>query len=290
MNKVLITGSGGFIGKYLYNSLLGSSQVVGVSKSLGGKVDHVLNLADGANLEKILNLEKPNIIVHNAAYSNVEGCEADHKMAELNNITAVNNLVSWAKLNGCKIIFISTDYVYDGVKGHFTEADKEHPLQYYGQTKLEGERLVAALDSFVILRTTVVYGWDMGGKNFFMQMYNAQKNNQVMNVPIDQISNPTSVIDLVNAIKAVILNKTDVNGIFIATGNEFLNRYEFAMKVCEYFGWNKNLVIPRKTAELGQLAKRPLNNSTVNKKFCEVFNFKFMDITENFSQIKKLIN
>jgi dTDP-4-dehydrorhamnose reductase len=289
MNKILITGSGGFIGKNLFISLKGAFNVIGVSKSKGETVDHVLDLSDKQKLAEILNLELPKVIIHNAAYSNVEGCEADKDKANVNNVQAVKNITDWASQNNARVIFISTDYVYDGSKGNFTEADLEHPIQYYGQTKLEGEQLVNKLKNYVILRTTVVYGWDETGKNFFMQMYRSQKNKQTISVPVDQVSNPTSVVDLVAAIKRVVIDFPDISGTYITTGPEAMSRFEFASHICGYFNWDKNLIEQKLTSELGQLAKRPLNNSTVNTKFCEIFNFKFRSLNENLAEMKKFI-
>ena len=108
-----------------------------------------------------------------------------------------------------------------------------------------------------------------------------------MLAPTDQISNPTFVLDLCGLIKKML--NSDVAGKFIATGNEALSRYDFAVKICDYMRWNKNLIIPVETKSLGQIAKRPFNNSTHNKKATESFDFVFSPLKKNLELIKSQI-
>lgn len=286
--KILITGSGGFVGKYLYSILKPKYLVFGVDKKESIFVNKKIDISDENELVAALYYFGPEIIVHLAAFSNVELCETEKELAYTNNVLPTKILVSWAKDNNTRMIFVSSDYVYDGIKGNFTEKDKENPLNYYGKTKLEAEQIFSSLENYIILRPTVIYGWDPDGINFFMQLYRNQMNGKEMRVPTDQISNPTFVLDLCNLIKKII-GTSNFSGKYIATGKESLNRYEFGAKICDYFGWNKELLVPLQTAELRQVAKRPLNNSTISKKVCRDFDFKFNDFNENFSLIKKQI-
>ncbi len=290
VKKILITGSGGFVGKNLYKILKKDNNldVFGIGKTKKDCVDRVVDISDEKTTIEVLDEFRPDQIVHLAALSNVEKCETERGLANRQNILPVKILSEWARKNDKKIIFISTDYVFDGVKGNFDEGDSENPLQYYGQTKLEGEKIVSSLPDYIILRLTVIYGWDPGGMNFFMQLYRNQMAQKEMRAPIDQISNPTFVVDLCNLIKKIIETENK-SGIYIATGSESVNRYEFALKICDFMNWDKNLLIPVKTSELKQIAKRPLNNSTISQKVCETFNFKFNNFIHNFHLIKKMM-
>jgi dTDP-4-dehydrorhamnose reductase len=287
-NKILITGSGGFVGKNLYRILKVDYKVFGLSKSPGDSVDFVVDLSNEQECLEILKKIQPDIIVHCASFTNVDGAESDHEQADRNNITPVEILTQWAGRHNSRFVFISTDYVYDGSKGNFTETDPVNPLQYYGQTKAAGERIVSSLKNFVILRPTIIYGYDKDGKNFFMQILNNFKSGAKMVVPTDQINNPTSATDLCNLIKQVIA-KPEINGIFISTGPEVMSRYEMACKVCDFFNWDKKFIIPKTTEEIGRPAPRPLNNSTISAKVCAAYNFNFRTLQENLKDIKQLI-
>ncbi len=286
--KIFITGSGGFVGKNLYRRLQDNYLLVGVDKIDSDTVDKQLDLSDCSLLVEQLDQFNPDVIVHLAALSNVEKCESDHALADSHNILPVNTMVDWSKKNDKKLIFVSTDYVFDGGKGGFSEKDVENPIQYYGKTKLQGERMVATLNKYVILRPTVIYGWDDNrGMNFFMQLYRKHATGEKMEIPVDQISNPTYVMDLCRLIKK-ILNSNE-NGTFVATGDQAMSRYDFATKICDIMGWDTDFIRPVETKSLGQIAKRPLNDSTCNFLVKEKFDFAFGSIEDNLQEIKQSI-
>lgn len=283
--KIFITGSGGFVGKNLYKILKNDFKIFGVDRVENECVNKVLDISDSEILKKELDSFYPDVIVHLAALSNVEKCETERELSDKQNILPIEILVNWASKNNKKIIFMSSDYVYDGENGNFDETSIENPIQYYGLAKLRGEKMVSTLNDYVILRPTVIYGWDENGMNFLMQMYRNQLDKKEMKVPIDQISNPTYVLDLCRLVK-VILEK-DVKGKFISTGGESYSRYDFALKICKIFGWDSKLLLPVETKFLGQVARRPLNNSVSNRLITNKLNFKFGSLEENLEELKK---
>ncbi len=283
-SKILITGSGGFVGKNLYQTLKQDFEILGIGKCKKECVDKKLDVTDKKLLNEELNKFNPDVIVHLAALSNVEKCEVEKEFANEQNVSSIKNLVNWAQEKNKKVIYVSSDYVFDGIKGDFDENDKEHPIQYYGQTKLAGEKIVSSLKKYLILRPTVIYGWDLGGMNFLMQLYRNQKEGKEMKIPMDQISNPTYVLDLCDLIKKTI--ESDRYGTFISTGDEIFNRFDLALKICECMDWNKDLLIPVETKSLGQVAKRPLNNSTCNTRVKKSFDFEFHGLEENLKALK----
>ncbi|MDD2757956.1 MAG: SDR family oxidoreductase [Patescibacteria group bacterium] len=282
--KILITGSGGFVGKNLYSILKPDFEICGIDIVKNEFVDKVIDVSDRAALKNILDGFQPDVIVHLAALSNVEKCEMEKELADKCNVLPTKILAAWSAHHDKKIIYISSDYVYDGKKGGYDENDAVNPAQYYGETKVEGEKIVSALKNYIIFRPTVIYGWDPDGMNFFMQLYRNMKDGKAMRIMTDQISNPTFVLDLCRLIKKAIAS--DVVGKFVATGNEIFGRYDFAVKICDYFGWDKNLLVPVGTKSLGQIAKRPMNCSTINKLAVEKFDFNFNNLEHNLAIIR----
>ncbi len=287
--KILITGAGGFVGKNLYQYLVEKKyDVLGIGKTAKESVDKVVDISDPVALNEVLETWKPDQIVHLAALSNVEKCEVERGLAYAQNVKPVETLTTWANTYNKRIIFVSTDYVFDGEApaDGFTENDTERPLQYYGETKLQGEHIVSTLQQYVIVRPTVIYGWDRDGMNFFMQLYRNQRDKKTMNIPTDQVNNPTSVVDLCHLLEKII-QRDDVVGTFIATGNETFGRYDFAVQIAEHMGWDTHLLLPVSTQQLGQVAKRPLHNVTSNKKVVQESSFSFASLDQHVTEIRE---
>lgn len=282
MVKILITGSAGFVGKNCFELLKDKYEVCGVSKEESKYSTHRLDLTEKEKLVEVLDKENPDVIIHCAALTNVDYNENNREETHKNNVTATKNLVDWAKLNSKKIVFISSDYVYSGETGNYNEESDVGPLNYYGITKLEGEKLVSELNNYAILRTTVVFGYDVGGMNFLMQLL---RQKEKRNIPIDQINNATDVKVLANYVSGVI--EKDLKGIFVATGPEPMGRYEFTKMICKIFDLNLNLFKGVETSELNSVAKRPLNNSTSSIKIREALNYEVPSLEQSLRLIKE---
>ena len=285
--KILITGSSGFLGKNLYQRLKKKYKVFGVDINESQFSNYLLDLTDKEKTKNLLKTIKPNIIIHTAALPNVDYCEIHQEEAYNINVKGTKNLIDSLKDQKAKFIFISSDYVYDGLRGNFNEESPTNPLNYYGKTKLEAEQIVRRCKNYLILRPTVIFGWDERGKNFFMQLFKNQKDNKIMKVPTDQYSNPTYINLLVEIIYISILK--NLTGTFIATGPETINRYNFALKICNIFNFNKTPIIPVKTEDLNQIASRPLNCGTNSSKIREALKMHFPSLEENLLDLKLFI-
>lgn len=284
--KILITGSSGFVGKDLFEELKTSHEVAGIDRNKSEWADREIDLTNEKAVKTTIEEIKPDIIIHSAALTNVDYCEAHREEAYAINVGSTKHLVDIVRNTRVKFIFISSDYVYEGDKGNFDEKSPTRPINWYGQNKLDAERVIQTLKDYVILRTGVVFGWDTKGKNFFMQLYENQKNKKEMRVPIDQISNPT-YIELLEEIIARSIEKK-LKGLFVSTGPESIGRYDFALKIADTFGFDKSLIIPIKTKELGQVAKRPLNCGTNSKKLQDALGVKFPSLNESLLHLKFL--
>ena len=180
------------------------------------------------------------------------------------NVAGLQNLIH-ASNNYTYFVHISSDYVFDGKSGPYTEEDHTYPINYYGKTKLESENILrGSRRKFLIIRPNVLYSENLFvNANFFSWIYKSLANNKPIFVVNDQISNPTYVTHLVDVIFLCIILNTE--GIYHYGSDDFLSRYEFAIKIAEVFGFDKSLLSPINTKSLlkkvkSYNAQRPLHS------------------------------
>lgn len=228
----------------------------------------------------------PDIIINTAAYTNVDGCETDREASWKVNVDAVKNFIIASRVNSSKIIHISTDYVFDGKSGNYSESSKPNPLSYYGKSKLAGENaLITSGIDFTIIRTMIIYGTGKNLRpNFAVWLINMLSEKNQVRIVDDQFGMPTMVDDLGWAlVKIVDLNRS---GIYHVCGSEYCSRYEFAVKLSGIFGLNENLIMPIKTSDLNQAAARPMNSSFIMLKAETDLGIKPLNVTEGLNLLK----
>lgn len=251
---ILIIGASGFIGNSIYQ-LIKDKNVIGTD--IKPRHDKIIEL-DMTSISD-LNLKfkkfKPETVYLPAFIPGVDHCEINKEVNDIN-FSGIRNVVELCKKYKCKLIFHSSDYVFDGNHGPYLETDSPNPINKYGKTKLLCEKKVQELNNFLIIRTTIVYGYDFNSLNFLMTFTKDLMNGKERRVPFDQISTPTYVEDLSKiSIELVNNHKT---GIYNIVGPDLCSRYVFALKIARTFGLNENLVIPVSTSEFKAPAKRPL--------------------------------
>ncbi|MFH1133768.1 MAG: SDR family oxidoreductase [Nanoarchaeota archaeon] len=259
MARFLVTGASGFIGKRFLERLrhdFGDSAVIGTSFSHSKPGLESLDMADRDATHAFFQKVKPKVVIHCAAMPGVNQCEIEKEKARLLNLTGTQNIVDACKAVGAMIVFLSTNYVFDGKKGDYTEEDPTHPLNQYGRLKLEAERYIQKqLSKYIILRTTNVFGYDPDSKNFVMTTIATLKGGKTLTVAVDQDGNPTHVDDLVAmGLRLIQLGKS---GVYNAAGPDNDNRLEFSRKIASAFGLDPGLIVGKKTEELKELALRP---------------------------------
>ena len=164
---------------------------------------------------------------------------------------------------GAGFVYFSSEYVFDGDAGPYDEQAAPYPLSAYGRSKLAAEHeLVSVNPAVTIVRTTVVYGPEFQQKNFIYQLIAKTSRGETLPVPTDQISTPTYNLDL--AVASVECAERRATGVINLVGPDRLDRYAFALAACRTFGLDERLVVPRSTADLKQLAPRPLNAGLIN--------------------------
>ena len=274
MKRILVTGSNGLLGQKLaelfsrsanYNLLLTSKQEHSVFDEELIRYRQ-LDTTHKREVQSIIEEFEPEVIVNAAAVTNVDLCETERELAWKANVASVENLVYAAKLTGSKIIQVSTDYVFDGKNGPYSELDRPNPLSYYGRTKLASENVIHAGGiPATIVRTMVLYGAGLNVKaNFALWLVQNLGEGKPVRVVDDQIGNPTLADDLAYAILKIV--EMDRSGLYHVSGPDLISRYDVAIKLAEIFSFNKKLITPVKTEEFKQPAPRPLNSGFITLK------------------------
>ncbi len=293
MVNIIITGVNGLLGQKLLEQAASHYSILGIdiheepfNKKLNFQYEQ-LDITDRRLLtESILNFY-PHYLINTAAMTDVDDCEENKEQCWKINVQAVNNLVYAARKIGTKIIHLSTDYIFDGNHGPYSENDVSSPLGYYGKSKLASENVLHASDlDYAIVRTMVLYGAGINVRpNFVTWLISALKNKQQLTIVTDQIGSPTLADDLAAAILKIIeLNKWDT---FHVSGSEIIDRYRFALKIAEIFGLDESLVSPITTAELKQKAPRPLNSGLIVDKATSELGINLSNIEDGLKIFKK---
>jgi dTDP-4-dehydrorhamnose reductase len=281
--KVLVTGVAGQLGHDVMNELdkrgyegIGSD----IAESYSGVQDKTavvnmpyvqMDITDSAAVDKVIGECAPDVVIHCAAWTAVDAAEDEDKQAKVKavNVDGTRNIAAVCKKLDCKMVYISTDYVFNGQGEEPWKPDcKDYaPLNVYGETKLEGELAVSGLlDKFFIVRIAWVFG--VNGGNFIKTMLRLSETHDTLKVVSDQIGTPTYTYDLARLLVDMI--ETEKYGYYHATNEGgFISWYEFACEIFKQAGKNVN-VIPVTTAEYGvSKAARPFNSRLDKSKLIE---------------------
>ena len=265
--RILITGSNGLLGQKLVNALRDDAEVELIATSRGddrtpaplGTRYHALDITSKADVDRVFDETRPDAVIHGAAMTNVDACETDPEACRLQNITATHHLVDAAKRHISHFIFLSTDFIFDGLNGPYREDDAPAPLSIYGHSKLEGERIVmrAGLDKWAIARTIIVYGVAPGlsRSNVVLWAKSALEKGQPIKVVDDQWRMPTLAEDLADG--CIRIAKRKATGIFNLSGPDGMSILELVRRVGAFFHLNSSVVTAVRSDTLGQPAKRP---------------------------------
>ena len=281
--RVFVTGVGGQLGHDVVNELdrraheaIGSDiQAVYSGVNDGSAVTTApyvqMDITDEAAVRQKIEELKPDVIIHCAAWTNVDGAEAQENREKVHQINAVGteNIAKAAKSVDAKMVYISTDYVFDGQGTRPWEPDDKcyAPLNVYGRSKLDGELAVSRiLEKYFIVRIAWVFG--LNGKNFIKTMINVGKTHDTVRVVNDQIGTPTYTLDLARLLVDMV--ETEKYGYYHATNEGgYISWYDFCCEFYKQYGL-KTTVIPVTTAEYGlSVAARPFNSRLEKKKLAE---------------------
>ncbi len=262
IGKVLVIGKG-FFGEKLFR-LLQSRGIECEATTQPLEQGFIpLDITDKASVEAVTSNSRAETVVLTAAVSSVDYCE-QHKEETFNvNVQGTKNVVAACKKNLSKLVFLSTDYVFDGKKGNYSENDKPNPLQYYGATKLLGEQDVLELDGALVLRVSSLYGYNTAKDRpcFPIFVINQLMQGKEVNAS-SQITCPTLIDDAASALLQLV--QKNEKGIFHVVSADALSRIAVAKAVAKEFGLDSKLI--KKTGDLHFVAKRPEDSSLSTKK------------------------
>ncbi|MES2794999.1 MAG: NAD(P)-dependent oxidoreductase [Bacteroidota bacterium] len=266
MKKILLTGSNGLLGQKLVGLLHKRPDIELFATAKGQNRLHYndgytflsMDIIDENRVREVIGEVKPDVIIHTAAMTNVDQCESERELCWEMNVNALKYLVKACESNGCFLVHLSTDFIFDGEAGPYHENDQPNPISYYGESKLAAEEIILASSiKWSIARTVLVYGIveDMSRTNIILWVKKSLEDGKKINVVTDQFRTPTLAEDL--AMGCWLIAEKEATGIFNISGKDFLTPYEMAIKTADYFGLDKSLINPADSSTFSQPAKRP---------------------------------
>jgi len=288
LKKILITGASGQLGKTLKTLFSSKYDIIPTSKNhYTYQKNYFLDITNPILIRDIVSATSPDIIINLAALTNVDLCEKKPDLAFSVNFTGLQNIV---KIFNGPIIQLSTDYVFDGKTGQYSENSSVNPINVYGRTKLEAENFLKenSKDSLII-RTNVLYDYmSESPASFLNWVVKSLQDDKKINVVDDQWNNPTWTHSIAVAIDKAI--EFELNGLIHWGDNDYISRFDFAIKIAETFQLKKNLINPIKTAELNQIAARPLKGGLNVDRAKSILNLEPSNISDCLKYIWENIN
>lgn len=281
--KILVTGSNGLLGQKLVKLLLEQGQEVVATSRGSNRIDYLdapleyceMDITDEAEVSAVMAKYSPDVVIHTAAMTNVDQCEAEQPECRLLNVTAVKFLIQACEEQQSFLIHLSTDFIFDGEDGPYREEDQANPISFYGQSKLDAEEFVkTAKCDWAILRTVLVYGVTpgMSRSNIILWVKENLENGKPLNIVDDQWRTPTLAEDL--AMGCYLAAKNRATGIFNISGEEMLTPYDMAMKTAAYFDLDASLITKVDASTFSQPAKRPAKTGFILDKAKKVLNYQ----------------
>ena len=269
--RVLVTGATGRIGKSLLLQRSPDAEIEILLDPLDQSVPEFpwyrADISDRERGVMAVTCFNPDVVIHLAATTDVDECENDPDMAFRINRDGTRNIAEACVRCSAKMVYLSTDYVFDGFLGPYSEEDSLNPMSVYGRSKLGGEHAVySVVDNYLIVRISVPFGIKREGvnHNFVSWLFDELAAGNTLEIADDQFTTPAYMEELAEVLWTFVRN--DVSGIVHYGTSDRLSRYDMAIDVCRAMGYSEELVRAVKTEELGFMAKRPLESGFVTDK------------------------
>ena len=264
--KILITGANGLLGQKLVTNLLQKPHIDFLATSLHSckiKTERdfkfeTMDIRNPERIEEIFASYHPTVVIHTAAMTDVGSCETEPEKCWAINVDATQNIIDATNRHQAKLIYISTDFVFDGENGPYTEQDIPNPVSHYGKSKLEAERLVQEqCGGWAIVRTILVYGIlpEMARSNIILWVKRNLEARKAIRVVNDQFRMPTLAEDLAEGTVQIAIR--NANGIYHLSGKDYLSIFEIATLSAKHFNLDTSLMSPVSSSELNEIGKRP---------------------------------
>ena len=291
--RILVTGSNGLLGQKLTMLLDQQSDIHTIATArklvnykLTNAEFHILDVTNQNETEKVILEVKPDVVIHTAAMTQVDQCETEREACWKANVTGVENVVNACEKVNAFLVHVSTDFIFDGTHGPLDESAIPKPVNYYGESKLAGEKVVmnSKLD-WAILRTVLVYGVtdDMSRSNIVLWVKKSLEEGKSINVVNDQWRTPTLAEDL--AMGCYLAATKKAKGIFHISGERMMTPYDIAIETADFFGLDKTLVKQTDSSKFKQPAARPLKTGFIIDKAKRVLGYQPHSFREGLSII-----
>ena len=280
--KILITGASGQLGTALHIKTTNIFNVLSTS-NIFNKDYQKLDITSSHNVKMLFDSYNPDIIINCAAYTNVDDAETFRNKCHSVNVEGLRNLIRYSHID-TKIINISSDYIFDGIYGNYTEDSLPNPENYYGKCKHEADNILMSSNrKYLIFRVNGIYS-NLETNNFYNWVLKSLNKKKSISVSNDLISNPTYVFDLVNVIIDSII--MGIEGLYNYGSNTILSKFEFANKIAEIYSLNKGYIKPIEVSELNLKAKRPLKTNLICDKIVNMLDIELSSINQIIKRIK----
>jgi dTDP-4-dehydrorhamnose reductase len=289
--RILITGASGLYGSKLAKiSLSQGLEVYSTDVQELSVYGNFLKLdiTDKPSVEDAFSKVKPNVVVHAATLTDVDKCETNKDLAWKINVEGTRNIIEAAKKQDTFVIYISTDYVFNGEKGFYKETDKPDPIQYYGYTKLKAEEVVQdALSEYFIGRPSVIYGSTpaAGKVNFVLWVIDKLRKGERIKIVDDQYNTPTLNTNIAEMTLEVAKRK--LTGVFHLCGATRIDRLSFAKSIAKTFDLDASLIDSAKSSDFSWPAKRPADSSLDTSKAQKTLTAKPLELDKALEQLKQ---
>lgn len=296
---ILITGANGLLGQKLVELLVQESTVDLIATARGenrlpntaGYRYVSLDITQSNEVNTVFDTYQPDVVIHTAAMTNVDTCETDQTGCELLNVTAVAYLIDACQKHDTFLCHLSTDFIFDGADGPYTEEATPNPISIYGASKLRAEKLIEASSiRWAIARTVLVFGIvsDMSRTNIILWVKKSLEEGKQINVVTDQFRTPTLAEDL--AIGCWLIAQKEAQGIFNISGSDFLTPYEMAIKTANFYGLPTELIKQADSSTFSQPAKRPPRTGFILEKAIRELGYQPRTFDEGIAIMSKQIN
>jgi dTDP-4-dehydrorhamnose reductase len=287
LQRILVTGAGGLLGSKLVTRARRYFDVVSTYRTESLFPNSVrMDITKQAEVRRVFNSFKPGVVIHAAAETNVDRCELDKERAWRVNVRGTKNIVDMSNVIGAWMLYVSTDYVFSGEQGLYTERDDTNPVNHYGSTKLEGERyIIRHCRDYAIARTSVLYAHHPSKSNFAKWVIKTLGEDEPISVVDDHYNSPTLASNLAEAILEMI--QKNLVGLYHTAGSGRINRFDFALQIAKTFDLDSNLIKPVRMSELGAwLAMRPRDSSLRIDKIQKQIKTKLLDVNDALKRMK----
>lgn len=292
MKTILITGSNGLLGQKLVELLLQQPTIKVIATARGenrlpfkeGYDYYPMDITNREEVTSVVEKTLPDAIIHGAAMTNVDQCESEKEACWAQNVTAVQYIVDVCRKHDIFLCHVSTDFIFDGAAGPYTEEGKANPLSFYGWSKYAAEKSVQHSGiRWAIARTVLVYGiaYDMSRSNIILWVKKSLEEGKNIKVVTDQWRTPTLAEDL--AMGCYLIANQEATGIFNISGKDLLTPYEMAILTADYFELDKSLIAQADSSNFSQPAKRPARTGFVLDKARTILGYEPRSFTEGIA-------